>query len=96
MIWGNAIVAAWKRLWQSDCRGFTPNSRQTSAVACPTAVTMSQMQLRAETGQQAFQRLQSLRSQIVTTNKFNPRRADLESQARQAVKVIFSEGVKND
>lgn len=52
------------------------------------------MQLRAETGQQAFQRLQSLRAQIATTNKFNPRRADLESQARQAVRVIFSEGVQ--
>ena len=49
------------------------------------------MQLRAETPQQAFQRLQNLRSQIVTTHKNNPLRADLESQARQAVKVIFSE-----
>ena len=92
-MWANAIVAAWKRLWQSDCRVFTPNSHQTSAGGCPIAVTMRRMQLRAETGQQAFQRLQSLRAQIATTNKFNPRRADLESQARQAVKVIFSEGV---
>lgn len=93
-MWANAIAAAWKRLWQSDCQASTPNSHQTSAVACPTAVTMRRMQLRAEMGQQAFQRLQSLRAQIATTNKFNPRRADLESQARQAVKVIFSDGVK--
>lgn len=92
-MWGNAIVAAWKRLWQSDCPVSTPNSPQTSAVACPTAVTMRRMQLRGETQQQAFQRLQSLRAQIAVTNKFNPRRADLESQARQAVRVIFSEGV---
>ena len=92
-MWGNAIAAAWKRLWQSDCQDFTPNSPKTSAVACPTAVTTRRTQLRAETQQQAFQRLQSLRAQIAVTNKFNPRRADLESQARQAVKVIFSEGV---
>lgn len=56
---------------------------------------MKPMRLRAETPQQAFQRLQSLRAQIATTNKFNPRRADLESQARQAVRVIFSEGRKH-
>ena len=93
-MWGNAIVAAWKRLWQSDCLVSTPSSPQTSAVACPTAVTMRRMQLRAETQQQAFQRLQRLRSQISETNKFNPRRADLESQARQAVNVIFFEGVR--
>ena len=92
-MWGNAIVAAWKRLWQSDYLASTPNSPQTSAVACPTAVTMRRMQLRGETQQQAFQRLQSLRAQIAVTNKFNPRRADLESQARMAVRVIFSEGV---
>lgn len=94
-MWGNAIVAGLKRLWQSDCPVSTPNSPQTSAVACPTAVTMRRMQLRAETQQQAFQRLQSLRAQIAVTNKFNPRRADLESQARQAVKVIFFEGRKH-
>lgn len=58
-------------------------------------VNFAGRKLRAETGQQAFQRLQSLRSQIVVINKFNPRRADLESQARQAVKVIFSEGRKH-
>lgn len=94
-MWGNAIVAGLKRLWQSDCLVSIPNSPQTSAGACPTAVTMRRMQLRAETPQQAFQRLQSLRAQIKATNKFNPRRADLESQARQAVKVIFSKGHKH-
>lgn len=93
-MWGNAIVAGLKRLWQSGCRGFIPNSPQTSGVACGFALHMRRMQLRAETQQQAFQRLQSLRSQIATTNKFNPRRADLESQARQAVRAIFSEGRK--
>ena len=94
-MWANAIAAAWKRLWQSGFPDHIANSRRTNAVACPTAVTMRRMQLRAETPQQAFQRLQSLRSQIVTTHKNNPRRADLESQARQAVKVIFSEGKNN-
>jgi hypothetical protein len=52
------------------------------------------MQLRAEMQQQAFQRLQSLRAQIAATHKNNPARAMLESQARQAVKAIFSDGVK--
>lgn len=93
-MWGNAIVAGLKRLWQSDCPAFTPNSPQTSGVACGFALHTRLMQLRAETQQQAFQRLQSLRAQIAVTNKFNPRRADLESQARQAVRVIFSEGRK--
>ena len=91
-MWANAIAAGLKRLWQSDCLVSIPNSPQTSEAGCPTAVTMRRMQLRAETGQQAFQRLQSLRAQIVTTHKNNPLRADLESQARQAVKVIFFEG----
>lgn len=91
-MWGNAIVAGLKRLWQSGYRVSTPNSPQTSAVACGFALHTRRMQLRAETQQQAFHRLQILRSQIAVTNKFNPRRADLESQARQAVKVIFSEG----
>lgn len=90
-MWGNAIVAGLKRLWQSDYLGFTPNSPQTSAAGYGSALHTRRMQLRAETQQQAFQRLQSLRAQIAVTNKFNPRRADLESQARQAVKVIFSE-----
>ena len=94
-MWGNAIVAGWKRLWQSDCPASTPNLPQTSAEGCGFALHMRRMQLRAETQQQAFQRLQSLRAQIAVTNKFNPRRADLESQARQAVKVIFSEGRKH-
>lgn len=93
-MWGNAIVAGLKRLWQSDCRVSTPNLPQTSAAGCGFALHTRRMQLRDETQQQAFQRLQSLRAQIAVTNKFNPRRADLESQARQAVKVIFSEGVK--
>ena len=95
MMWGNAIAAGLKRLWQSDCLVSIPNSPQTSAGACPIAVTMRRMQLRAETPQQAFQRLQSLRSQIVTLHKNNPARAMLESQARQAVKVIFSKGHKH-
>ena len=90
-MWGNAIVAGLKRLWQSDCQVSTQNSHQTSAAGCHIAETMKPMQLRAETPQQAFQRLQNLRSQIVTTHKNNPARAMLESQARQAVKVIFSE-----
>ena len=94
-MWANAIVAGLKRLWQSDYRASTQNLHQTSVAGCPIAVTMRRMQLRAETGQQAFQRLQSLRAQIKATNKFNPRRADLESQARQAVKVIFSKGHKH-
>ncbi len=94
-MWGNAIVAAWKRLWQSGFPAYTQNLHPTSEAVCPTAVTMRRMQLRAETPQQAFQRLQSLRAQIKATNKFNPRRADLESQARQAVKVIFSKGRKH-
>lgn len=93
-MWANAIAAGLKRLWQSDCQVSTQNSRQTSAAGCGFAATMKPRQLRAETPQQAFHRLQSLRSQIVTTHKNNPRRADLESQARQAVKVIFSEGCK--
>jgi hypothetical protein len=93
-MWANAIVAAWKRLWQSDFPVSTPNSTKTSAVACGSALHMRRMQLRGETQQQAFQRLQRLRAQIAVTNKFNPRRGDLESQARQAVRVIFSEGVK--
>jgi len=92
-MWGNAIVAAWKRLWQSDSQVSTPSSPQTSAAGCGSALHTRRMQSRAETQQQAFQRLQSLRAQIAVTNKFNPRRADLESQARQAVRVIFSEGV---
>lgn len=91
-MWGNAIAAAWKRLWQSGFPASTQNSHQTSAAGCPIAVTMRRMQLRAETPQQAFQRLQSLRSQIVTMHKNNPACAILESQARQAVKAIFSEG----
>lgn len=91
MMWANAIVAAWKRLWQSGLPAYTQNLHPTSGAGCPIAVSMKPMQLRAETPQQAFQRLQNLRSQIVTTHKNNPLRADLESQARQAVKVIFSE-----
>jgi len=94
-MWGNAIVAGLKRLWQSDCQASTPNSHQISEVGCGSALHTRRMQLRAETQQQAFQRLQSLRAQIKATNKFNHRRADLESQARQAVKVIFSEGHKH-
>ena len=93
-MWGNAIVAGLKRLWQSDCRGYTLSSPQKSAAVYGSALHTRRMQLRAETQQQAFQRLQSLRAQIAVINKFNPRRADLESQARQAVKVIFSDGVK--
>ena len=91
-MWANAIAAAWKRLWQSDCQVSTQNLHPTSEAVCPIAVSMRRMQLRAETPQQAFQRLQSIRVQIVATHKNNPRRADLESQARQAVKVIFSDG----
>lgn len=91
-MWGNAIVAAWKRLWQSDCLVSTPRSPQTSAVACPTAVTMRRMQLRAESGR--LERLQSLRAQIVATHKNDPTRAKLESMARAAVNSILSEGVR--
>jgi hypothetical protein len=93
-MWANAIAAAWKRLWQSGFPAYTQNLHPTSEAVCPIAVTMRRMQLRAETPQQAFQRLQSLQSQIVTMHKNNPARAMLESQARQAVKVIFSEGRK--
>lgn len=94
-MWGNAIVAGLKRLWQSGFPAYTQNLHPTSEAVCPIAVTMRRMQLRGETQQQAFQRLQILRAQIAVTNKFNPRRADLESQARQAVRVIFSEGRKH-
>ena len=94
-MWGNAIAAAWKRLWQSGFPAYTQNSRQTSAAGCGFAVTTRLMQLRAETPQQAFQRLQVLRAQIVATHKNNPARAMLESQARQAVRVVFSDGRKH-
>ena len=93
-MWRNAISAAWKRLWPSDFLDFSADLRLKSEAVYGSALHTRRMQLRAETPQQAFQRLQSLRGRIKATNKFDPRRADLESQARQAVKVIFSDGVK--
>lgn len=92
MKWQNAFPAALKRLWQSAFQVSTANLHLISEVACPTAVTMRRMQLRAAT--EPLERLQSLRAQIVATHKNDPTRAKLESMARQTVNLILSEGVR--
>lgn len=92
MTWANAFRAGLKRLWQSAFRVSTASYHPTNAVACPTAVTMRRMQLRAAT--EPLERLQSLRAQIVATHKNDPTRAKLEGMARQTVNLILSEGVR--
>ena len=91
-MWANALHVALKRLWPFGSPASYQNCPKTSAVACPTALSMRRAQLRAGKPQSDLARLQSLRAQIVTTHKNNPVRAMLESQARVSVKAIFSEG----